>query len=246
MQLKTDGKITVKRAIGDWSKSIRFVKDGIQELGFELIDQPNLAPGHNSADTKIVIETVELLHDPDQELETFAFVSSDQDFLPLYDRLRELGKNVIVAGDQSSNAKRIINHVDKFIPVHDAKDGEVVVSYYPQARKSRRGGVRVARRGIDKNLRSEIRNLIYRAMLDAVDENDVTSPRKLYDKIKRLNPNFSVKALGYAKFGKLLRSFPDIVRVRGRRSKHMTVRLIRQPDPVSKNSANGRQYRRKP
>lgn len=239
MQLQTDGDVTVKRAIGDWSKSIRVVKEGIQGLGFDLINQPNLAPGHNSADTKLVIETVELLHDPNHELNTFAFISSDQDFLPLYDRLREMGKNVIVAGDHSSNSRRIEQHVDKFIPLRDAQDNVVAVSYYPKARKTRRGGVRVARRGVDKNVRGEIGKLIYNAMIDAVDENDVASPRKLYDRMKRINPKFSVKALGYSKFGKMLRSFPDIVKVRGRRSKYMTVKLVRQPESNPLANANG-------
>ena len=105
--LQEFGQIVVKRAIGDWDRTIGVVRDPFVDLGFELVHQPNLAPGSNLADVRLVIEAIELLHNRNFDVETYAVVSSDQDFLPLYDRLRELGKTVIVAGDAHSNFTRL-------------------------------------------------------------------------------------------------------------------------------------------
>ncbi|MYK61678.1 MAG: NYN domain-containing protein, partial [Chloroflexi bacterium] len=73
-QLQQQGELTVKRAVGDWNRAIKIVQSDIRDLGFDLVHQKNLAPGHNSADTRIVIEALELLHNPGVDVETFAFV----------------------------------------------------------------------------------------------------------------------------------------------------------------------------
>lgn len=224
-ELEKHGDLTVKKAVGDWHRSINIVRQGIVELGFDLVHQKNLAPGHNSSDTRIVIETLEILHNPDIDVETFAFVSSDQDFLPLYDRLRELGKSVIVAGDVTGNCLRLERHSDTFIPIEDAQEAEIRAIYERTHSEPKHQSVKVAPHRMNKQRRTSVEHLIIRAMKACMNEKGITTATDLYRNMRRLDPSFSVKKLGYARFDRLLKSFSDILAVRGRRSANISIKL---------------------
>ena len=45
--------------------------------------------------------------------------------------------------------------------------------------------------------------------------------------MRRLKPDFSVKKLGYSTFAKLIRSYPDIVKIRGRHAANISIKLLR-------------------
>ena len=227
-QLEQKGELTVKRAVGDWNRSIKIVRHDIQNLGFDLVHQKNLAPGHNSTDTRIVIEALELLHNSDIDVETFAFVSSDQDFLPLYDRLRELGKSVIVAGDVNGNCARLERHSDTFIPIAEAEEAEIRAIYERTRRKPNEKGTRVARNRMGKTKRDQVEKLIIRSMETCMNENGVAQATDLYRTMRRLDPSFSVKKLGYGRFDRLLKSFSHILSVRGKQSANTSLRLNRR------------------
>ncbi len=224
--LEMDGNVVLKRAVGDWFRAIKLVQNGMQEMGVELVHQPNFVPGNNMADVRIVIEAIEILHNPDIHVDAFAVVSSDQDFLPLYDRLRELGKRVIVAGDTSTNHARIERHSDRFIPINQVLEPEIRSIYdRDPRRKSKRKVVKVARKRMNQNVRAQVQKLLYRAMTASVDERGTVSAAKLYQTMRKMKPDFSVKRLGYTQFARLIKSYPNVVRVRGNRSANITVQL---------------------
>ncbi len=226
--LEMDGNIVLKRAVGDWFRAIKLVQVGMQDMGIELVHQPNFVPGNNMADVRIVIEAIEILHNPDLVVDAFAVVSSDQDFLPLYDRLRELGKQVIVAGNAEDNHARLERHSDQFIPIAEALDPEISSIYARDPRrKPKRQVVKVARKRMNPNVRGQIRDLILRSMVASAGERGIVSTKTLYQTMRRIKPNFSVKRLGYLQFAQLIRSYPDIVQVKGRRSANTSVRLLR-------------------
>ena len=79
---------------------------------------------------------------------------------------------------------------------------------------------------MDKNVRGEIRKLLIRSMSASIDEHGVVPADKLYQTMRKLEPGFSVKRLGYAKFDRLLGSYRDVVRVRGRRRAAKTIKLL--------------------
>ena len=224
--LEMDGNVVLKRAVGDWFRAIKLVQNGMRDMGVELVHQPNFVPGNNMADVRIVIEAIEILHNPDLDVDAFAVVSSDQDFLPLYDRLRELGKRVIVAGDTSTNHARIERHSDRFIPINQVLEPEIRSIYdRDPRRKPKRTVVKVARKRMNRNVRTEVQELLYRAMAASVDERGTVSAAKLYQTMRKIKPDFSVKRLGYTQFARLIKSYPNVVRVRGNRSANITVQL---------------------
>ncbi len=227
-QLNQDHRIVVRRAVGDWSRNIRSVKHGMQDLEFELVHQPNHVPHNNLADVRLVIEALELVHDPKTALDAFAIVSSDQDFLPLYDRLRELGKTVIVAGDKYSNSSRIEKHADIFIPIGNAQQPEIRHSFSSRNRRApKRGGLKVAKTPMNKMQRDRTRNLIRRSLGKLRAARRRSTPLNMYRMMKRLDPKFSVRNLGFSRMTDLLNSFPEIITVVGVDSTNVWVRFGR-------------------
>ena len=225
-QLEQDGNIVFKRAIGDWNRNIKAVREGMRQIGIDIVQQTNLAIGHNSADIRLVIEAIDILHNPHFNIDTFAILSSDQDFLALYQRLRELGKTVIVAAKSSPKRSRIERHSDRFIPINTTLEAKVEVAYNRTLR-TKNGGLRVSRRKMNKKNRSDTRQLILRAMNASTNDQGVVPAQKLYKTMRRLKPDFSVKKLGYSTFAKLIRSYPDIVKVRGRHAANISIKSIR-------------------
>lgn len=225
-QLEQDGNIVFKRAIGDWNRNIQTVQKGMQQIGIEIVQQTNIAPGHNAADIRLVIEAIDILHNPDINIDTFAILSSDQDFLALYQRLRELGKTVIVAAKSPPKRSRFERHSDRFIPITTTLEAKIEAAYGHTLR-TKNGGIRVARRKMNKKNRSTTRHLIIRAMKASVNDQGVVPAQKLYNTMRQLKPDFSVKKLGYSTFAKLIRSYPDLVRIRGGRAPDASIKMLK-------------------
>ena len=226
--LEREGEIVAKRAIGDWNRNIQLVGNEMQKLGIDLIQQTNFVPKHNLADIRLAIEAIEILHNPRIQVDTFAVVSSDQDFIALYERLRELGKSVIVAANPNSSTTYLKRHSDRFIPIKKTQQPQnPSASKSTKKPKSKPRGQTVTRNRLQKGPRTRTRKLILSAMESAANEHGVAQSHTLYNTMRRLQPGFSVRKLGYSTFAKLLRSYRDIVAVRGRRAATTSIKLRR-------------------
>lgn len=144
-ELSSRGRIIVKRAYADWTKSQ--VKP-LKKLGpdsynlwevlngwYQILPTKGIVPmqqsqntvGKNSSDIYLVIDAMDLLYQG--VVDTFCIVSSDGDFTRLCTRLTEAGKNVIVMGETHTPnsvkaASEFINlgyAVEKFGPAAPAK-----------------------------------------------------------------------------------------------------------------------------
>lgn len=110
-QISQEGRIVVKRAYGDWSRANKS-RDLILELGIEPIQLFRSASGRkNSNDILLAIDAIELLHS--SQIDVFVIVSSDSDFIPLFNRLRASGKIVYCAGEQSKISGTLARACDK-------------------------------------------------------------------------------------------------------------------------------------
>ncbi|HTM76151.1 MAG TPA: NYN domain-containing protein, partial [Devosia sp.] len=96
-QLRLRGTVCIRRAIGDFSGSL--LAPWVQQArlcGIELIMQPSLGRGKNSADIMLAVEAMDILHGG--AVGAIALVSSDRDFTPLALRLRRSGLDVLGFG----------------------------------------------------------------------------------------------------------------------------------------------------
>ena len=107
---KGRGRVVVKWAYGD---ALRYkdLRPDFHQRAVDMKDTPphqrkivadingqrqfTLPPPKNSADIKMVVDTMELAYTNDQ-IDTYVLASGDSDFTPILSKLRELGKHTIV------------------------------------------------------------------------------------------------------------------------------------------------------
>lgn len=113
-RLRKLGTIIVRRAYGNFSQNcVSAHQKELNQQGFELIHTFHPVSGKNSADIQMVVDVMDYVSRI-PELQVFAIATGDSDFLPLYRRLRELGKSVIGIGTRSTTAT-LSAHFDDYI-----------------------------------------------------------------------------------------------------------------------------------
>ena len=113
------GRVIVKRAYADWSKTTKKSQEQLQELGIEAIQ--NFHSGRsakNSSDIRLAIDAVDLLYSAPVDL--FVIVSADSDFVPLVSKLRSGGKDVIGAGRSDVVSQTLVKSCDRYIYLEKA------------------------------------------------------------------------------------------------------------------------------
>lgn len=216
-QLEGSGNIVAKLAIGNWSTNRICKKIDWRANGFKVVNQSQQAPGHNGSDFRLVIEAMELVFNPDLDIDTFVVMSSDQGFIPLYQRLRKKGKTVVVAGNGSLKNRRIRANTDRIVMLDDRhqipRSNAVEASPSPNNKRSKRIKPKIVRDPMSRAQRHNTRNLIRRALARLGSERRRATPLNMYQMMKRLNSKFRVRDLGYSKMIDLLESFPEIITV---------------------------------
>lgn len=88
--LAARGTIQIKKAVGDFSATNLAKWVGCStEHGIELVFQPSLGKGKNTADIRLTIEAMDIAYQ--RGIDTVALVTRDRDFAPLAHRLRHAG-----------------------------------------------------------------------------------------------------------------------------------------------------------
>ena len=100
-ELSTYGRITVKKAYGNWKKpTLKNWEDQIMKLAIKPEQQFDYVKDKNISDIALVIGAMDLLHTG--MYDAFVIVSSDSDFTPLAIRLKESGVYVIGVGENKT------------------------------------------------------------------------------------------------------------------------------------------------
>jgi len=174
------GRIIIKRAYADWSKSST-TREQILELGIEpILIFRSSRGGKNSSDIRLTIDATELLFS--STVDTFVIVSSDTDFVPLINKLRSAGKVVIGAGRKETKSSNLVRSCDRYFFL-DQADFNVPVQI-PEI--------------------SPLDELLLRGFRASADDNGRVVGSKLHATIQRLDPSFNYRTYGYTTFVKLL------------------------------------------
>ncbi len=184
-QLSDLGRLIVKRAYADWSKAGDKASQML-ELGIEAKHYFR-TPGSskNASDICLAIDAIELLYK--SPLDTFAIVSSDSDFLPLVSVLRAAGKTVIGAGRRGVASPALIRSCDRYI-------------YLGEGAPAAQG---------DSAL-DDPESLLNRAMDASMDDHGEVVAGKLHNTMRRMDPGFDFRALGYRTFTQFLNSSSSV------------------------------------
>tara|TARA_A100001037_G_scaffold60979_1_gene53086 strand:+ start:240 stop:1325 length:1086 start_codon:yes stop_codon:yes gene_type:complete len=203
------GRIIVKRAYADWSTQ-RKGQERLIELGVEAIHNYRTSrSGKNSCDIKLTIDAVELLHST--QIDTFALVSSDSDFVPLVNHLRGSGKYVVGAGRKAVTATTMVKSCDQYIFL----DTDTHQTKTPYASPKRNGNTKNSKREntVSQNSASDsdvAGTLLVRAVEASMDDDGNALGTKLAQTMMRIDPSFNYKTMGYRSFRDFLTSKNEV------------------------------------
>ena len=210
------GNIVANRAYSDWSvQTSREKQNRLIELGFLLIHQKHASTGKNSNDIKLSIDAMDLLYQSSAVIDTFIIVSSDRDFFPLVNRLRSSGKTVVIAGRSAATSDVLKSSCDLFISLDEgipvlSKTGESAARQPAEKPPSAASDDQAsAEHGTGRSPAKLLRT----AMDASMDEQGNVTGSRLYDTMRRIDPSFDFKKLGYSTFTEFLESRHNVVKV---------------------------------
>jgi hypothetical protein len=233
------GTLVLTRAYADWSSPVNAVyRSQLVARAVDLVQLfPAAAYAKNGADIRLAVDAVEdMFRLPD--LTHVVIVAGDSDYVPLAQRCKRLGRYVIGVGVAGSTAKSLAAACDEFeaydslpgvvrptkpvaavvdAPTTDAAPEPAVeaVADAPKAKTTRRAKSKPAAKVEEPKLdeQGEATQLLERALRlghDKTDADEWLHSSAVKTHMRRMDPSFSEKALGYRSFSDFLKSRDEI------------------------------------
>jgi len=187
---------------------------------------PAAAYGKNGADIRLAVDAVEdMFRLPD--LSHVVIVAGDSDYIPLAQRCKRLGRYVVGVGVAGSSSRALAAACDEFV-VYDALPGVPVPEPAPTkaAPKQRvRANAADAEEPPSPDPQAAATDLLTRALRMGLEKDDVDwlHNSAVKAQMKRMDPSFSEKSLGFKSFSDFLRSRSDIAEL----DESSTTRMVR-------------------
>lgn len=222
------GTLVLTRAYADWSA---VVNAGYrQQLVGRAVDLVQLFPaaayGKNGADIRLAVDAVEdMFRLPD--LTHVVIAAGDSDYIPLAQRCKRLGRYVVGIGVAGSSSRALAAACDEFV-TYDALPG-VPALETPSAPAPPKRTRRAAKTENDEpeppDPQTSATALLTRALQIGLEKDDVDwlHNSAVKAQMKRMDPSFSEKALGFKSFSDFLRSRTDVVEL----DESSTTRMVR-------------------
>lgn len=234
------GTLVLTRAYADWSAEVNAGYRG--QLVGRAVDLVQLFPaaayGKNGADIRLAVDAVEdMFRLPD--LTHVVIVAGDSDYIALAQRCKRLGRYVVGIGVAGSSSRMLAAACDEFvtydalpgIPVFEpiAPDATAVPAEKPAPRgRSGRKKAAESEPPEDSELpdpQAGATGLLTRALQIGLEKDDADwlHNSAVKAQMKRMDPSFSEKSLGFKSFSDFLRSRSDVVEL----DESSTTRLVR-------------------
>lgn len=220
------GTLVLTRAYADWSADVNAAYRG--QLVGRAVDLVQLFPaaayGKNGADIRLAVDAVEdMFRLPD--LTHVVIVAGDSDYIALAQRCKRLGRYVVGIGVAGSVSRSLTAACDEFV-TYDALPGVPVVEPEPQPKK--RSTRKASKEHDDEpapDPQAAATGLLQRALWigHERDDADWLHNSAVKAQMKRMDPSFSEKSLGFRSFSDFLRSRSDVVEL----DETSTTRMVR-------------------
>ncbi len=204
------GTLVLTRAYADWSADVN--TEYREQLVGRAVDLVQLFPaaayGKNGADIRLAVDAVEdMFRLPD--LTHVVIVAGDSDYIPLAQRCKRLGRYVVGVGVAGSSSRALAAACDEFV-VYDALPG------VPAAAPKTRAGRAKADDSDEPpppDPQKAATDLLTRALRIGLEKDDADwlHNSAVKAQMKRMDPSFSEKSLGFKSFSDFLRSRSDLV-----------------------------------
>jgi NYN domain/OST-HTH/LOTUS domain len=194
---------------------------------------PAAAYGKNGADIRLAVDAVEdMFRLPD--LTHVVIVAGDSDYIPLAQRCKRLGRYVVGIGVAGSSSRALAAACDEFV-IYDALPG--VPAFEPEpadagpeaAKPKKRASSGKAAKPEEPDEppdpQAAATALLTRALQIGLEKDDVDwlHNSAVKAQMKRMDPSFSEKSLGFRSFSDFLRSRSDVVEL----DESSTTRMVR-------------------
>jgi uncharacterized LabA/DUF88 family protein len=221
------GTLVLTRAYADWSAEVNTgYREQLVGRAVDLVQLfPAAAYGKNGADIRLAVDTVEdMFRLPD--LTHVVIAAGDSDYIPLAQRCKRLGRYVVGVGVAGSSSRALAAACDDFV-VYDALPGVPVPESAPAdaAPKKRTTRSKEASEPPPPDPQKAATDLLTRAMRIGLEKDDVDwlHNSAVKAQMKRMDPSFSEKSLGFKSFSDFLRSRSDLVEL----DESSTTRMVR-------------------
>jgi uncharacterized LabA/DUF88 family protein len=250
------GTLVLTRAYADWSAAVNAAyREQLVSRAVDLVQLfPAAAYAKNGADIRLAVDAVEdMFRLPD--LTHVVIVAGDSDYIALAQRCKRLGRYVVGIGVAGSTSRSLGAACDELV-TYDALPGVPRPAPAGEApadqRRTRRSGRRSAKRSpaADEPLpdspevaetseddeeddpQAAATDLLQRALQLGQDKDDTDwlHNSAVKTQMKRMDPSFSERALGYRSFSDFLRSRGDLVDL----DESSTARLVRLADAAER------------
>ncbi|BBZ45903.1 hypothetical protein MPRM_31840 [Mycobacterium parmense] len=229
------GTLVLTRAYADWSADVNAGYRG--QLVARAVDLVQLFPaaayGKNGADIRLAVDAVEdMFRLPD--LTHVVIVSGDSDYIALAQRCKRLGRYVVGIGVAGASSRALAAACDEFV-VYDALPGVPVLEPGPapadpepalaKKRQTGRGRATEPEEQEPPDPQLAATALLTRALQIGLEKDDADwlHNSAVKAQMKRMDPSFSEKSLGFRSFSDFLRSRSDVVEL----DETSTTRMVR-------------------
>ena len=223
------GTVVLTRAYADWSAQVNAkYREQLVGRAVDLVQLfPAAAYGKNGADIRLAVDTVEdMFRLPD--LTHVVIVAGDSDYIPLAQRCKRLGRYVVGIGVAGSSSRALAAACDDFV-IYDSLPGVPVFTppaaeaEQPEAGQPKKG--RKSAEPAPPDPQTAATALLTRALQIGLEKDDVEwlHNSAVKAQMKRMDPSFSEKSLGFKSFSDFLRSRAEVVEL----DESSTTRLVK-------------------
>ena len=127
-KLTEHGRVVIRRSFGDMYKFPMHFKEKekirvmLQNNLIQHEDVRHLTQYKNSSDIRLIVEALSVAYS-NPTIDTFAIIADDRDYIPLFAKLRELGKTLIGIGSSEHSTQRYYRSACDHFYYHDALAG---------------------------------------------------------------------------------------------------------------------------
>ncbi|MEZ0362617.1 NYN domain-containing protein [Mycobacterium sp. pUA109] len=223
------GTLVLTRAYADWSADVNTgYREQLVGRAVDLVQLfPAAAYGKNGADIRLAVDAVEdMFRLPD--LTHVVIVAGDSDYIPLAQRCKRLGRYVVGIGVAGSTSRALAAACDDFVN-YDAVPGVPAVEPAPAVDdaepKKRTRAKAEPEEPPTPDPQAAATGLLTRALQIGLEKDDVEwlHNSAVKAQMKRMDPSFSEKSLGFRSFSDFLRSRSDLVEL----DESSTTRMVR-------------------
>jgi uncharacterized LabA/DUF88 family protein len=220
------GTLVLTRAYADWSADIN--ADYQSQLVGRAVDLVQLFPaaayGKNGADIRLAVDAVEdMFRLPD--LTHVVIVGGDSDYIALAQRCKRLGRYVVGIGVAGASSRSLAAACDEFV-TYDALPGIPTAAPIPAKKATKRAKSRAPDDEPEPaDPQPAATGLLERALRigHEKDDADWLHNSAVKAQMKRMDPSFSEKSLGFRSFSDFLRSRSDVADL----DESSTTRMVR-------------------